>query len=260
LTTALSARNAKVQRLRRLAAQRRARAEEGAFVIEGWKLVDEALQTGFAVEAVFVAASAVDRLSPGNVPVHVVDERALAGALDTATPQGVAAIARIPSAASDEFQVGQGPVLVLVGVGDPGNAGTLLRAAEAAGCRAVLFVDGSVDAYSPKCVRASAGSIFRVPLVNEGEGVSVLDRLGDQGVRRLGTSAHDGTPYDETDLVPPFALVVGNEAHGLPVTLTASLDGHVHIPMQQPVESLNVGVAGSIILFEAARQRREAQR
>jgi TrmH family RNA methyltransferase len=110
LTTALSARNAKVQRLRRLAAQRRERAEEGAFVVEGWKLVEEALATGFALEAVFVAANAVDRELSTDVPVHVVEERALASALDTTTPQGVAAIARIPAVASDWFEVGQHPL------------------------------------------------------------------------------------------------------------------------------------------------------
>jgi TrmH family RNA methyltransferase len=105
-------------------------------------------------------------------------------------------------------------------------------------------------------VRASAGSIFRVPVVNEGEGVHVLERLGDQGVQRLGTSAHEGIPYDRADLRAPFALVLGSEAHGLPPAVAARLDGAVHIPMDGPVESLNVAVAGAVVLFEAARQRR----
>jgi TrmH family RNA methyltransferase len=260
LITALSARNPKVQRLRRLSAKRADRAAEGAFVVEGWKLVEEAIAAGVPLEAVFVDPDGAARVDVGSVPVHVVEASVLAGALDTRTPQGIAAIARAPLTHLDAVDANAGPVLVLVGVGDPGNAGTLVRTAEAAGCSAVLFSNGSVDAYAPKCVRASAGSIFRVPVVNEGEGVQVLERLADHGVRRLGTSAHDGVPYDRTDLNAPFALVLGSEAHGLPIEIADRLDGRVHIPMAAPVESLNVGVAGSVVLFEAARQRRASGR
>ena len=260
MTSALSARNPKVQRLRRLSAKRTERVAEGAFVVEGWKLVEEALAAGFPIESVFVDTEGAARIDAGRVPVHLVDASVLAGALDTRTPQGVAAIARTPAVALGELDATAGPVVVLVGVGDPGNAGTLVRTAEAAGCSAVLFSDGSVDAYAPKCVRASAGSIFRVPVVNDGEGVQVLERLADHGVHRLGTTAHDGTPYDQTDLNIPFALVLGSEAHGLPAEIADRLDGLVHIPMTGAVESLNVGVAGSVVLFEAARQRRASGR
>src|SRR5262249_47138899 len=151
LTTALSARNPKVQRLRRLSAKRTERAAEGAFVVEGWKLVDEALVAGFPLEAVFVAEGAAERLPVTAVPVYEVDERALAAALDAATPQGVAAIARLPRP-DVALDASSGPLVVLVGVSDPGNAGALVRTAEAAGCGAVLFTDRSVDAYAPKCV------------------------------------------------------------------------------------------------------------
>ncbi len=215
MTTALSARNPTVQRLRRLSARRADRVAEGAFVVEGWKLVAEALVAGSAL----LVRSSVDvdeiaRVPSTDVPVHPVDGRVLAGALDTTTPQGIAAVARIPARTLDDVDAGLGPVLVLSGVGDPGNAGTLLRGAEASGCSAVLFCDGSVDAYAPKCVRASAGSIFRVVIVQADEGVKVLEALAARGVRRLGTSARTGTVVDEADLAPPFALVLGSEAHG----------------------------------------------
>ena len=148
------------------------------------------------------------------------------------------------------------PVLVLCAVADPGNAGTLLRMAEASGVGAVLFCDGSVDPFAPKCVRASAGSIFHVPVVSGGKPVQVLEAIGGRGVQRLGTDAHRGKPYDESDLTGPFALVLGNEAHGLPAEIAEQLDSWVHVPMAGDVESLNVAMAGSVICFEAARQRR----
>lgn len=260
MTTALSARNPKVQRLRRLSARRADRVAEGAFVVEGWKLVAEALVAGFPLEAIFVDLDEIARVPSTDVPVHPVEGRILAGALDTTTPQGIAAVARIPARTLDDVDVGQGPVLVLSGVGDPGNAGTLLRGAEAAGCSAVLFCDGSVDAYAPKCVRASAGSIFRVVIVQAEEGVKVLEDLAARGVRRLGTSARTGVVVDEADLVSPFALVLGSEAHGPAAAVRAGVDDNVCIPMAGGVESLNVGVAGAVVLFEAARQRRQAAR
>src|SRR5207244_4335229 len=142
------------------------------------------------------------------------------------------------------------PVLVLCEVSDPGNAGTLVRMAEASGVGAILFSDGSVDPFAPKCVRASAGSIFHVAVVSGGSPVQVLEAIGGRGVQRLGTDAHRGKPYDEADLREPFALVLGNEAHGLPAAVADQLDAWVHIPMVGDVESLNVAMAGSIICFE----------
>ncbi len=130
--------------------------------------------------------------------------------------------------------------------------------AEASGVGAVLFCDGSVDPYAPKCVRASAGSIFHVPVVSEGNPVQVLEAIGDRGVPRLGTDAHRGKPYDQCDLAGAFALALGNEARGLPPTVGEYLDDWVHIPMAGDIDSLNVAMAGSVICFEAARQRRDA--
>jgi TrmH family RNA methyltransferase len=142
-------------------------------------------------------------------------------------------------------------------VRDPGNAGTVLRSAEAAGADGVLSCDGSVDVYNPKTVRASAGSLFHVPVVVGGEPVDVLEQIGSWGVRRLGTVARRGHDYTAVDLARPTALVLGNEANGLPDHVSAHLDDEVTIPMAGRSESLNVGMAAAVLCFEAARQRRQ---
>jgi TrmH family RNA methyltransferase len=188
-----------------------------------------------------------------------VADGVLAKVLDTVTPQGVCAVARARTTPLAEANL-DGVVIVLAGVADPGNAGALLRSAEAAGASAIIFCDESVDPFAPKCVRAAAGSTFHVPVVSGGGSVPVLEHLGNRNVRRFGTGARDGVAYDEADLRPPLALVLGNEAHGLDPDVAPHLDGWVHIPMAGAVESLNVSVAGSVVLFEVARQGRHARR
>jgi TrmH family RNA methyltransferase len=225
-------------------------------------LVLDALACGVDIDEVIVEPAldpaALATIGASGVPVRHAPEGALARALSTVTPQPVAAVARMPRARATDLAATGGPLLlVLVGVGDPGNAGTLLRTAEAAGARAVLFCDGSVDPHNPKCVRASAGSLFRVPVAT-GEAVEVLEACEEAGLARVATIARGGTPLDRADLLDPFALVLGSEAHGLPATLDELLDVRVTIPMEGRVESLNVAMAGAVVCFEALRQRRVA--
>ena len=144
---------------------------------------------------------------------------------------------------------------MLAEVADPGNAGTLLRSAEAAGCAGVVCC-GGVDPFGPKTVRASAGAVFLVPVVEVAPARHALASVGDAGIRRVGLAAHGGVPLDEVDLVGPVAFVLGSEAHGLPDGLAAALDEVVTIPMAGRSESLNVAMAGTLAVFEAARQRR----
>jgi TrmH family RNA methyltransferase len=154
-----------------------------------------------------------------------------------------------------------GPLaLVLVGVGDPGNAGTLLRSAEAAGAGAVLFCEGSADPYAPKCVRASAGSIFRVAVTRSAGARDALEWIASAGLGTVATVARGAQPYDEVALAGPVALVLGNEAHGLPEQVGAQVVRSVTIPMVGRTESLNVGMAGTILCFESLRQRRQRDR
>jgi TrmH family RNA methyltransferase len=255
---------AAAQYLRALARRRTVREKERRYIVDGPILVAEALRVGASLEAIYVEVGTnetiVDDATAAGVRVHVVQPGAVHQFTDVMTPQGVVALANMPSRSFDEtLELAAGsPVLVLCGVADPGNAGTLLRMAEASGVGAVLFCEGSVDPFAPKCVRASAGSIFHVPVVSGGNPVQVLEAIGGRGVQRLGTDAHRGKPYDELDLTAPFALVLGNEAHGLPVEIADLIDAWVHVPMAGDIESLNVAVAGSVICFDAARQRRGA--
>jgi TrmH family RNA methyltransferase len=252
--------------VRDLARRRSAREAEGKYVIDGPVLVSEALRVDVALESVYVEAGrhedVVAEAERAGVRIHVVPPGGVQRFTDVVTPQGIVAVAALPStdltAALDS--AGSAPVLVSASVSDPGNAGTLLRMAEASGVGAVVFCDGSVDPYAPKCVRASAGSIFHVPVVSGGNPVQVLEAIGGRGVQRFGTDAHRGKPYDELDLASPFALVLGNESHGISDEVADALDEWVHIPMSGDVESLNVGIAGSVICFEAARQRRASGR
>jgi TrmH family RNA methyltransferase len=188
------------------------------------------------------------------VPVHVLAPGVLERVAATVTPQPLLAIARTLDVDLADL-AGTSLIVVCVDVRDPGNLGTVLRSAEAAGAGGIICCDGSVDVYNPKCVRASAGSLFHTRVVARGEPVKVLGTLGGWGLRRLGTRAHDGEPYHRVDLTVPTALVLGNEANGVPAPAAAALDGWVTIPMAGRAESLNVGMAAAVLCFEAARQR-----
>lgn len=252
---ALGARHPEVERVRRLLRRRADRAAERAFVVEGPKLVDEAIAAG-AVEAIYLAPGTTPPKGlAADVSVRVLQPGVLERVADTVTPQPILAICR-------SIDVSLGDVLdstfvvVCVDVQDPGNAGTILRSAEAAGAGAVLFVGTSVDPSNPKAVRASAGSLFHVGVVSGGVPNDVLAQLGRRGLCRLGAGARAGTPLDAVDLTVPVALVLGNEAHGLPAEIDALLDDWVTIPMSGRAESLNVGMAAAVMCFEVARQRR----
>jgi TrmH family RNA methyltransferase len=178
---------------------------------------------------------------------------------DAATPQSVLAVVPFVDVPLETLQ-GSTFLVICVDVRDPGNAGTVLRSAEAAGADGVVFCGGCVDVYNPKTVRASAGSLFHVPVVVGGGAVEVLEQMRGWDVSRLGTSSHAGTDYTAVDLTRPTALVLGNEANGVPPEVAAGLDAFVTIPMAGRSESLNVGMAAAVLCFETARQRREATR
>lgn len=263
----IGARHHSMQRLRRLSRRRSARSDEGAFVLDGPTLLGEALDAGLPVyEVVAEPACPPDLLTraaaAGAVVRHTADGL-LARVVDTVTPQPVAAVARLPGGGAglpvDEVVAACGPLaLVLVGVSDPGNAGTLLRSAAACGAGTVVFCDGSVDPYAPKCVRSSAGSLFRLAVAREADSGAALAALAQRGVTTVATLARGAPPYDEVDLRGPVAIVLGSEAHGLPPGVGAAVDTAVTIPMQGATESLNVAMAGTVVCFEALRQRRSA--
>ena len=228
-------------------------------MLEGAKLVREALSVGAPVQTVFAGPGAPADLIEGarasGVRVLDLEPGVVERAASTVTPQPVAAVV-------EKLDVGLDAVaraslaLVCVDLSDPGNAGTVLRSAEAAGADAVVFCGGTVDVYSPKTVRSSAGALFHVDVAVGDEAVAVLERLGGAGLRRVGTVPHGGTAHTAVDLTVPSALVLGNEASGLPAEVSAVVDEWVSIPMAGRAESLNVGMAAAVLCFEAARQRR----
>jgi TrmH family RNA methyltransferase len=257
----IGARHHSMQRLRRLSRRRSARSDEGAFVVDGPILLGDALDAGVVVDEVVATPACpqtlLDRAAAAGAVVHRARETDLGRVVDAVTPQGVAAVARFEDRdAADLAAIAPGLTLVLVGVSDPGNAGTLMRSAEAAGAGAVLFCDGSVDPYGPKCVRSSAGAVFRLAVSRDGDAGLALGALARAGVGTVATLARGAMPYDQADLAGPVAIVLGSEAHGLPASVAAAVDAAVTIPMQGRAESLNVAMAGTILCFESLRQRR----
>jgi TrmH family RNA methyltransferase len=251
--------NAHVKRIRSLAADRRDRRRERLFVLEGVRLVADALDHGGQVELVLYAPDQLDetpagyelraRLErlPGSFPATA---QVVAAAADTVHPQGVVALARWP-----EVEPGRpGIVLVLDAVQDPGNAGTLLRSAEAVGVVQVLCVSGTVDVYSPKVVRAAMGAHMRLALEQDLSWDETAGRLAVVD-HMYAADAEARMPYYAADWRQPTALIVGNEARGLSEEARACATELVGIPMRGRAESLNAAVAGSVILFEALRQR-----
>lgn len=214
-------------------------------MVEGGGLLAQAVAAGWEVEAQFVAPGA-DAVRC-DAPVYEFAPNVLERVATTERPQPVIGVVRLPAAAV--LPPAATFVMVADRVADPGNAGTIIRSAEAAGADAVVFTPGSVDPFNPKVVRATAGSLFRVPVVAAG-----LEAVHATGLRLLATSSHHGTPYTEADLLAPVAVVMGNEAHG--VADDAPVDGWLTIPHAGPTESLNVAMAATVLAFEVARQRR----
>jgi TrmH family RNA methyltransferase len=255
-----SRQNARVKELRRLFHEARPN-EKGDVAIEGARLVEEAIRSGLRLETVFFSESARERahkLIPqlsSHTELLLLPDDAFASAVPTETPQGVAALVRVKSHSLDEA-LSPHPAIVVISAGlqDPGNLGTIARSAEGFGATGILLGEGTVSQWNWKALRASAGSMFRVPAVKV-ELVAVIEELKSHGMRILATSSHKGTVISQADLSGPFALLIGNEGSGLPKDVLSQADEIVVIPQCPRVESLNAGIAASIILYEAARQR-----
>jgi TrmH family RNA methyltransferase len=255
-----SRQNPQVKDLRRAFARSEATAD-GHCAIESVRLLEEAIRSGLKFRAVFFRQSSLalaDRLLPqiaAQVETVVLPNEVFDSAVATETPHGVAALAKVKSFSLDDVLRPYQPVaLVLSGIQDPGNLGTILRSAEAFGASGVLLGEGTVSQFNSKAVRASAGSVFRVPVVNA-KLDEAIPRLREAGLRLVATSSHGGTLADQANLAGPLALFIGSEGSGLPRELMSAMDDTVMVP-HPGVESLNAAVAASILLYEAARQRK----
>jgi TrmH family RNA methyltransferase len=233
--------------------QRRAREKERAFVVEGIRAVEDALHAGATARVIAVREGA--SWEPGEeLPVvRFVDERVFARLGETTTPQPVIAVFELPAL---RRRSGEQFVLVADGISDPGNLGTLIRSAAAAGASAVALTPGTVDPYNGKAVRAAMGAHFRIPILRREEGSA--DAFARQLPKRVLAEAGAATDYAAFDWSGSVAVVIGSEAHG-PSEFGRRLANHsVAIPLANRIESLNAATAGSVLLFEAARQRRSA--
>ncbi len=257
-----SRQNALVKDIRQ-AFQRSELTSDGYCAVEGQHLAEEAIRSGLRFKAVFFsdeAGSRIEKLLPqisNQTEALILPDDVFRSVVNTETPQGVAALVKWPEYKPEQILARENSLLVAaIGVQDPGNLGTIIRSAEAFGATAVLLGEKTVSEFNSKVVRASAGSAFRTPLIHID--LSRLEELRGRGVRFLATSSHKGTPIDEADLAGDVALLIGSEGAGLPRDYMARVDVTVRIPQSDRVESLNAGIAASILLYEAARQRRAA--
>jgi TrmH family RNA methyltransferase len=250
------------RRLRR----RRERAATGRLLVEGPNAVDAALA---ALVEVFVGPdvsarvrATVDRCVTSGVAVRTVDERALDALADARPPQGIVGVATREAPLLDALADAT-LLVVLDRVADPGNLGTVVRTADAAGADGVVLTRGSVDPTNAKAVRASAGSLFQLPVVDDVEPAALAAHCREAGMRLVGAVAHAERRYDALSWSPPTAIVFGNEAHGLSAEMQRQITAAVSVPIRRPsrpgyrghAESLNLATTAAIVAFEVARQR-----
>lgn len=226
---------------------RKGRRESGCFLVEGRKMVEEALKSAFDVEAVLVqeGVSFPDGLT---MPVYELPAHVLAAVCDTKTPQGIAAVVRM----KEQSALGK-HIVVLDGVQDPGNVGTIIRTADAAGLDGVLLSTQCADVFSPKVLRATMGSIFRMNLRTTDDLPGELTKLREKGYSIL-SSQLDGTPFYEREKVAEqFALIIGNEGNGVSEQVQQTATHRVRLPMRGGAESLNAAIAAAIMMYELMR-------
>ena len=260
MPTELSPHNPRVERVRELRTARGRRAE-GRFAVEGPTLLEEAVRSGLPAREIYLTAAALERFDAGRyeaegIPVYLLPERAFARLSEVESPTGVLTVFDLPQHTAADVLARTGPVLLLAGVNDPGNAGTLVRSAEAFGAAGILFGRGGADPYGSKVVRAAMGSIFRLPVaaVDPDEIVAAAAAAG----RALIAADVDGEDLRVVGIPPNAVFAIGNERRGVRDWLPR-WDRAIRIPHLGAAESLNAAVAGSIVLYEAARCQEACQ-
>lgn len=261
MTVIRSADNPRIKDLKKLQKSASARRKADAWVVEGERLCLDLARGGASVREAYLREDAegplitawMDVLAARGLRPTVLSPGAYRAFSDTQTPQGVAMVVAPPSHCREELLAGPGPVVILDRITDPGNVGTIFRSAAAAGASGLVLTAGSVDPGNPKVLRGSMGAVFRLPWLVENTPGEAMEWLG----RPLVVATGDGdTMLGACALATPFALVVGNEAHGPDPAWRSRPHTALAIEMAAGVESLNVAVAASVILFEAARQRK----
>jgi TrmH family RNA methyltransferase len=261
IRTVQSKHNPRVKELR-AALLRPGRGEGAAIALEGIHLVEEAVRSNIPIQTVFVASGQEHLLDGLNLAASVeilsLPREILDSAVSTESPQPIAALALPRHWPWTEVlaQPCGKPALVAIlsGIQDPGNLGAILRSAEAFGATGVLCLTGAVSRWNPKAMRASAGSVFRLPVLASSE-AKAFQHLREAGIRTLAAMPGNAQPVTEIDLTGPVAIVIGSEGSGLSPEIAAQCDARITIPCPGPVESLNAAVAASVLLYESSRQR-----
>jgi len=234
--------------------------------LEGPRVLSEAIRAGVRLDQVLFSRTGLAQLGPKLLPqfskhteLAVADDAAFAAAMDAAHPQGVAALAQFaasPLAAAFGSGAPAPLVLAAAGLQDPGNLGTLIRAADAFGATGVVALADTASPFNPKCVRASAGSLFHLPVASKVPAADLVAACRARGVRVVAAAARADLAPEAAQFEGPTCLLLGQEASGVPRELLRAADAAVAIPMAREIDSLNAGLAGAILLYEAARQRR----
>jgi TrmH family RNA methyltransferase len=234
---------------------------DGDCAVDGIKIVEEAIRSSLRITAVFVSESARDRVNrllpqlSSHTETLLLPDEVFRSAVTTESPQGVAALIRLqPHKLSTVVDVIEPLIVVAAGLQDPGNLGTVIRSAEAFGATGLIAAGGTVNPHNPKVVRGSAGSLFRLPVLKTSD-AEAISAFRERGIRILATSSHKSIPLQEADLTGPLAIIVGNEGTGVPRDLLKEAEQVIRIPHSLKVESLNAGIAASVVLYECARQR-----
>ena len=236
--------------------------EDDLIFVEGERLIEECLQSGLALATCFHSPEVSPRaqtilaeLADRGCPLLPTADAVLATVSDTVNSQGLIVLAERPTAQLEEVLLSSGLLVCLDAVQDPGNFGTILRTAEAAGATGVISMKGSVDAYSPKVLRSAMGSAFRLPIVTGVTDEGLMEHLHKADLQIVAATADGETLYHEPNWLEPTMVILGNEANGVSDDLLELCETRIRIPLRSPVESLNVAAAAAVILFEAARQR-----
>lgn len=261
-----SVKNQQVKYVQNLIKKGKARREEGVYVVEGLRICreipEDEIKALYVTEA-FLKAEGAEAEGFLKYPCEIVSDAAMKAMADTQTPQGVLAVVRQKNwtledvtGRAEEEKLCPACVMILEAIQDPGNLGTILRAGEGAGVTGVIMDKNTVDIYNPKVIRSTMGSVFRLPFVYTEDLCNTLKNMKRDGIRLYAAHLKGKNSYDQEDFTRPCGFLIGNEANGLTKEAAALADTYIRIPMLGRVESLNAAVAASVLMFEAARQRR----
>lgn len=254
--------NAKIKDLIKLQKSAKLRREKKLYTTEGLRMFEEVPESDLV--SVWVSESFAGKhrqlLQKGKIRPELLSDTVFAHVSDTKTPQGVLCVLRQKQYTLEEMLKNQAPLLlVLDGLQDPGNLGTILRTAEAAGVTGIVLSDDCVDMYNPKVIRSTMGSVYRVPFVYTDDLPAALKRMQKQGITLYAAHLDGQNAYDKENYINGTAFLIGNEGNGLKEETAQTSDCLIRIPMEGRVESLNAAVAASLLMFEAGRQRRNGR-